>query len=276
MFIAIDVGGTHIRVASSKNLKTIQQIKRFPTPKNFNLAIGKITMAIKEIIQKQKVQKIIIGLPGVIDQKKGKLLTAPNLKNWVNKPLTNLLSKKFNCSVLLANDNDLAGLGEAIFGAGKKHQLIAYIAIGTGLGGTRIVNKQIDQSAYGFEPGHQIIQKNGKYWPHCQQKGCLESLISGRAFYKNYKIKPEKCQNKKILRDFAHLLGQGLVNTIVLWSPNIVIIGGGFAQRSHLFLKPLKEFVKKNLLIFKPPMIVKGNLGDQAGIYGGFHFLKTK
>ena len=81
MFIAIDVGGTHIRVASSKNLKTIQQIKRFSTPNNFNLAIGKITMAIKEIIQKQIVQKIIIGLLSVIDPEEGKLLTAQKLKN---------------------------------------------------------------------------------------------------------------------------------------------------------------------------------------------------
>lgn len=277
MYIVIDIGGTSTRIASSKNLKTFEKIDKFSTIRNFDLAIKKITAHIENITQKGKTQAIIIGLPGVIDKKTKRLIRSPDLfSSWIHKPLTNILSKKFNCKVFIKNDTDLGGLGEAVFGAGKGYKVVGYYAIGTGLGGVRVVNKQIDIAAQGFEPGHQIININRKKWPSCGQYGCLESYVSGRAFYKNYKIKPEHCKNKKIWQDFSKYLAQGIINAITLWSPNIVIIGGGLSKKSRLFLKPLKEYVRKNLLIFSPPPIVKSKLGDKAGLCGGLHYLKTK
>lgn len=274
MFIAIDIGGTYTRIACSKNLKFVEKIEKFQTLKDFNLGIEKISESIEKIAHNKKIQAIVVGLPGIIDQKKQKLIKSPNLKSWVNKPIASLLSKKFNCRVFIENDTDLGGLGEATFGAGKKYQIIAYLAIGTGLGGVRIVNKHIDISAQGFEPGHQIININGKQWALCGQKGCLESYVSGKAFYKNYKIKPENCKNFKIWRDFSQKLAQGVINIITLWSPTIVIIGGGLSKKSYLFLKSLEQAVAKNLLVFKSPPIIKGILGNKAGIYGGFYYLK--
>ncbi len=273
MFIAIDIGGTNTRITSSKNLKIIEKQIKFSTLKNFRPGIEKLITAIEKLTRKKKIKAIVIGLPGVINRKNQRLIKAPNLKNWANKPIVNLLSKKFKCRVLLENDTTLGGLGEAVFGAGKKHQIVAYLTLGTGLGGTRIVNQKINQSAQGFEPGHQIIKLKGKRC-RCGQKGCLEAYVSAKAFYQKYKIKPENCTNPKVWVNFSQKLGQGLVNIITLWSPNIVIIGGGFSKTGELLLKPLKEFVKQNLQIFKAPPIVKGALGDMAGIYGGLYLIK--
>ncbi|MBU4369550.1 ROK family protein [Patescibacteria group bacterium] len=274
MFISIDVGGTNTRLASTKNLKDIKEYRTFSTPKDFSLGIKKITNAIEEMALQSQIKAIIIGLPGVIDREKQKLVKAPNLKNWVNKPIVDLLSKKFKCRTLLENDTALGGLGEAVFGAGKKYQIIAYLTLGTGLGGARIVNKKIDQSAQGFEPGHQIVKINGKQCS-CGQKGCLEAYISSKAFYQKYKTKPESCTNTKIWAEFSQKFGQGLVNVIALWSPNIVIIGGGFSKKGEMLFNLLKKFVKQNLRIFKTPPIVKSTLCDKSGIYGGFYYLKT-
>ena len=274
MFISIDIGGTNTRIASSKNLKTIEKKEKFFTLKNFDSGMEKTINTVEKIIKEKSIRAIIVGLPGVIDKKKQKLVKAPNLKNWVNKPIVDLLSKKFKCPVFVENDTALGGLGEAVFGAGKKYQIIAYLALGTGLGGARIVNKKIDQSAQGFEPGHQILKINGKQCS-CGQKGCLQAYISSKAFYRRYKIKPENCTNTKIWAEFSQKFGQGLVNVIALWSPNIVIIGGGLCKKGELLLKPLREVVKQNLRIFKTPPIIKSGLGEKAGLYGGFYFLKT-
>lgn len=276
MYITIDIGGTTTRIAISKDLKSIKKIYRFSTIKIFDQAIKKITKSIEEISKKDKIQAIIIGLPGTIDKKTKKIINAPNLKTWENKPIGAILSKKFNCEVFIENDTALGGLGEALFGAGKQYQIVAYIAIGTGLGGVRIVNKQIDKSTRGFEPGHQIINIKGKKWSTCGQRGCLESYVSGKAFYKNYKIRPEKCKSLKIWNNFSKNLAQGIINIITLWSPDIIIIGGGFSERTDFFLKTLKQYVKKNLLIFKPPQIIKSKLGDSANLYGGLKILKTR
>ncbi len=274
MFIVIDIGGTNTRVAGSKNLKTAFRKREFPTPKNFLLGLMKISETIENLSQNKKIKAIALGLPGVIDRKTGQLLKAPNLKNWVKQPIKNLISQEFRCPVFIANDVELSGLGEAAFGAGRKYRLIAYVAIGTGLGGIKIIDKEIDKSTQGFEPGHQIIKLNGPFWPPCGQNGCLESYVGGRAFAQKYKIKPENCSNPKIWTDWSQKLGQGLINIIVLWSPQIIIIGGGFTKKSGLFLKPLKKFINRNLLIFKTPLIVKGALGDRAGVYGGFYLIK--
>ena len=275
MFITIDIGAANTRIAGSKNLKTIFELKKFPTEKNFDSGIKKIHTNIQKIARNNKIKAIVVGMAGIHDKKDGKVLVSPNLPSWVNKPIVAGLKKTYHCRVFLENDTDLGGLGEAVFGAGKKYKIIAYYAIGTGLGGVRILNKQIDISAQGFEPGHQIININGKKWPWCGQKGCLESYVSGKAFYKKYKIRPEQCKNQKIWQDFSKYLAQGVINAITLWSPNIVIIGGGLSKKSHLFLKPLKKQVRKNLLIFKSPPIIKSALGDKSGLYGGLHYLNN-
>ncbi len=274
MFIAVDVGGTSTRVAFSKDLKRILKTKKFPTSKNFEKGVSEIIETIEETIGKSP-KAIALGLPGITDQEKGVLLKAFNLQGWKNKPIKKRFFRKFNCPVLIHNDSDLGGLGEAVFGAGKNNRIIAYLSIGTGIGGARIVDKKIDFSSRGFEPGHQILEINGKYWPPCGQKGCLESFASSKAFVKRYKEKPENCHNLKVWNEWSKKLSQGIINIIVLWSPDIVIIGGGFAKNKH-FLKPLKKFVSENLVIFKSPPIVKSRLGDKSGLYGGLDFIKNK
>jgi len=275
MFISIDIGGTNTRIAASKNLKDIKEYQIFPTQHNFNLGIKKIIDTIEEMAQQNQIKGIILGLPGIIDKKKHKLIRSPNLKNWINKSISELLSKKFKCLIFLQNDTDLAGLGEAVFGAGKKYKIVAYLAIGTGIGGTRIINKQIAPFAQGFEPGHQIVRLNGKSLIGCNQRGCLESYVSGKTFYQRYKVNPQTCNNVKTWQNFARNFSQGVINTIVFWSPHVVIIGGSFAKKGGIFFTPLKKFVKQNLLVFDTPPILKGRLGDKSGVYGGFHFLKT-
>lgn len=275
MFISIETGGTNTRIATSKNLKDIKEYRIFSTRKNFNLGIKKITNAIEEMALQNQIKGLVFGLPGIIDTKKHKLIKSPHLKEWTNKPIFELLSKKFKCPIFIQNEAALAGLGEAVFGAGEKYKIVAYLAIGTGVGGARIINKQIDQSAQGFEPGHQIVKLNGKRLMSCMQKGCLESYVSGKIFYQKYKIKPENCNNIKVWQDFAKNFSQGVINTIVFWSPHVVVIGGSFAKKGRIFFNPLRKFVKGNLLVLNAPPILKSRLGDKSGVYGGLHFLKT-
>src|SRR6185437_2466030 len=101
------------------------------------------------------------GIAGVLNKAKDQLLNAPNLVNWINQPLGQSLSDIVSVSVKLENDASLGGLGEATYGSGQGYKIVGYLTIGTGVGGTRIVNGRIDQNALGFEPGHQTIDING-------------------------------------------------------------------------------------------------------------------
>jgi glucokinase len=272
MFIVADIGASNTRLGASKNLKKIDCFKIFSTDKNFFLEIKKIQETIDFFCKNKKLKAVVLGMPGVLNSSKDKLVKSPNLKKWENKNIVKMFSSKFNCPVFLENDANLAGLGEAHFGAGKNKKIIAYLTIGTGTGGTRIINGKIDQSFQTFEPGHQIIKFNGKKCT-CGQKGCFEAYCSGKSFFKKYKIKPEDCHSQKIWQNYTQKLVPGIINITVLWSPEIIILGGGVSKSPYL-MSFLKKNLKKELKILNVPLIVKSKLKDKAGIYGGISIFK--
>jgi len=266
MYIAFDIGGTNTRVGSFVNFKDLKGTTSFKTPKSFQEGFLKITEYIQEM-KKGKLEGVVLALPGVINNKKTKIQRAPNLSDWENKSLKKRLIAKFNCPVYLVNDADLAGLGEAVFGAGKKYNLNAYLSLGTGIGGSRIVNQRIDKFSAGFEPGHQILLTD--------KKVSWELLVGGKAFYKKYKVLPENCQDSKIWTDWNRNLALGMVNLIVFWSPEIIILGGGLLK-NKVDLPFIKKEINKNLNIFKTPLIKKAQLKDEVAFYGAMTFLENE
>lgn len=265
MYIALDIGGTTTRVSFSKNFKTLGSKFSFATPQKFSDGLAAISDVIS-VNAPGPITAIMIAVAGIIDHQKNKIIRSPNLQDWENKPLVAGLRKKFKAPVFIENDAAIAGLGEAVFGAGRRHQIVAYLTLGTGIGGARIVNKQIDLSSQGFEPGYHIVELNGRSAPH-GQRGVFEVYASGHAYKKNPLPWPK----------YSERLGQGVVNAIVFWSPQIVVLGGGFSvDHGPDFLNYVKKFVAANLLFPKIPPIVVAQLGNEAALYGGLHYLKSK
>lgn len=277
MIITLDIGGTSTRIAFSQDGKKFDDVVKFPTHKNYKESLLAISETITEYSQSKKIQGIVAGVPGVLNKNKTKITTVPHLPNWQNKPFVKDLENKFKTRVYLENDTDLGGLGEATQGAGKGKNVIAYLAIGTGFGGVRIVNGQIDASSQGFEPGHMIINAQGETWNACQQKGCLESYVSGSAFIERYGFKKcAECTDKKIWDEIAQNLAVGLVNITVLWSPDVIVLGGGVMKAGKYLLDPTKKYFNEYLKVFKVPSIKTSKLKDRSNLYGGLHYIQSK
>ncbi len=258
MYIFLDIGGTNTKIASADNLKKINNFYYFKTPKNYLKGKKKIEEEIIKISENKKIKAIVIAIAGMVDGQKKQIITCPNLENWSKKPLIKSLEKKFNCLLYLFNDADLAALGEASF---VKETNIAYLSLGTGVGGSRIINKEIDRNNFGFEPGHQVIEKNKSF----------EDLVGN----KNIKKNNINLDNKKNLYWWHENLAIGLVNTSLLWSPDLIILGGGLSHR-YLSLKLLKPLVKKHFPFSKDLKIKKSKLKNQGALYGALNFLKNK
>lgn len=260
MYLVFDIGGTNTRIAVSKDGKNIDTVQTIPTKQSFEEEI----LSIKQIYEqfgKQTIQSAAAGVAGVLDAEKSHLLKSPNLPLWVNKPLKDALEEILNTSVKLENDVALGGLGEANLEEFRNQKIIAYIAIGTGVGGVRIVNGNIDENSQGFEPGHQIIVEGGKSC-HCGGLGHLESYVGGA-----YLQEPIPWD------EVTKYLAIGLLNVIVCWSPDIVILGGGVAE--NIPLDRLSENIRQLLTIFpKVPKVAKSSLGTQATIRGALKLLK--
>ena len=146
------------------------------------------------------------------------------------------------------------------------------MTISTGVGGTRIVGGKIDKNAMGLEPGHQII-------PCCNENGkimSLENCVSGVAFKKRYQKEPYEILDKEIWDKTAESLAYGLNNTIVHWSPDIIVLGGSMMKKIGISI-PRTVFYLKNINKIFPnlPLIKKAVLKDLGGIYGAMAFLRN-
>lgn len=263
-----------MRVAVSKTDDSMEDPKILLTPKDFDEGIALIKTTADALSGGQKIQAAVVGIAGVLDAEKSKLLTSPNLPGWVGKPIKEKLYKEFECLVFVENDAGLAGLGEAVYGAGKGKEIVVYMTISTGVGGTRIVNGKIDARRMGFEPGHQIIDV-GTVWGEAYEALMLQNVISGSAFEKRFKKKAYEITDPKIWDEAARLLAFGLNNSIVHWSPDIVVLGGSMMKEVGIPIDRVRFHLKSVLKIFpETPPIEKAVFGDSAGLYGGLAYLK--
>ena len=175
MIIVCDIGGTKSRIGISKDGRSLSSAPVvIETPATFKRGIHALTSTIEKMSGGQKLDAIVIAIAGVLSYDRSHLMKSFHISGWVNEPLAKILSDYFNTKVILVNDAALAGLGEAVFGAGKGHKIVAYMTVSTGVGGVKVIDGKIEETSIGFEPGYQIID-----W---QSNLNLEDLASGYFF----------------------------------------------------------------------------------------------
>ena len=95
----------------------------------------------------------------------------------------------------------------------------------TGVGGARIIRGRIDDSAHGFEPGHQIIDPDNSLCPECEGND-LESYVSGSAVAKRFGRQPKDIDVAHLWNDeLPRFLAYGINNIIMHWSPDCIVLG---------------------------------------------------
>ncbi len=303
--IAVDLGGTHIRVAAFEpgSIKPSAH-QRTRTLAHEPGVFDRIVQAIESVWQKD-VTAIGIASPGPLDPHKGVILDTPNIKEWHDFPLVPNLSKRFGAPVFLDNDANMAGLAEWQYGAGVGHHNLVYLTISTGIGGGVISHDQLLQGFHGMgaELGHVIIAADGPLCG-CGGRGHVESFSSGPAIarYVNEQIQaggksslqPTPNLSTVQIADAAltgdalaisaferagRYLGIGVANFLAIFDPSILVFGGGVSQVGDLLFKPFEKSLREH--VFHPHylddlVITKAALGDDAGLLGALALARMK
>jgi glucokinase len=186
LVIGVDLGGTQIRTAVLRGATLLSRISILTgaatQPDN---VLPRIYEAIQEALDKANVslgQVVGIGVaaPGPLDSKTGIVFSPPNLPGWDGIPLRDLLAERFQTSIYVDNDANVAGLGEYMFGAGQGSRHMVYMTISTGIGGGVIADGKLLRGANGTagELGHMTIDWHGERCT-CGNIGCLEYIASG-------------------------------------------------------------------------------------------------
>jgi glucokinase len=274
MFLSIDIGGSFTRIAISKDGKIVDKKVKYQTPKKYDDGMDLLVETAHKLTGRHRPKAISLAAASPINYDKGTLTRPPNLPNYKGHAIQKELELRLHTKVYLENDGAIGGLGEAA--KRKKSKILGYITLSTGIGGARIVNGKIDYHASPFEPGHQILDPKGRFWPGCGQKGCFEALGSGTAFALTYGVKPEFCEDDRIWDEHAQICAQGLANVITLWTPDVLVIGGSLVKAGSKFTKPLIKFTNEKITLYAPPKIEISKMGDDNVLLGGFTYLTQK
>jgi predicted NBD/HSP70 family sugar kinase len=283
MRILFDIGGTKMRLAATKDCKNFGEPKIVQTPKNFKEGIEVFKKLALELSGGEKIKMAGGGVTGPFDSEKTKIIKSPNLPDWAGKPLKKEMEQGLGAPVYIENDTAIVGLGEAHNGAGKGYGIVVYMTVSTGVGGVRIVDGYIDKNTFGFEPGHQIIDMSGSVCETCNVLGShsdgpghLEGYVSGTATERRFGKKAYEVKDEKVWDELAHWLAYGLNNTIVHWSPDVVVLGGSMIVGDPAIeVAVVESYLKKIITIFPElPRIKKAELEDIGGLYGALAFVK--
>lgn len=274
-YILFDIGGTKTRVAVSADLEKLGEHVSFKTPDKFEDGIKKIIEAVRSLTT-EKIQGIAGGVRGRLMEEKEGVENDNVLAKWKGKSIVAALKKEFKAEVYLENDAAIAGLGEAIYGAGKGLEIIAYHTVSTGVGGVKIEDGEIDDANIGFEPGHQILDIDRTILGE-DMEPTLENLVSGTAVEQRFGVKAYEIPQSDVLwKELAEYLAQGLRNTILYWSPDAIVLGGSMIVGDpRIEVDDIRKYTVEAMDDFEEvPLITIAKLGDEAGLYGCMAILK--
>jgi len=268
MHILFDLGKTKIRIAGSRDFESFIEPKIFDTPKDYDSTISLMAETVKDICGGGEVEFVVGGIGGPLSKEKDALIEGVNFPGWGDRPFRDDLSSAINAKVLLENDSALVGLGEAVYGAGRHSNIVAYVTVSTGLGGARIVKKKIDVNSLGFEPGWQTLSLE-------EENFYAYDLLSGNAVSKETGKKPRDIIDPIFWDKKAHILAHFLNNIIVMWSPDVVVVGGSMMKEIGIPLQATEKYLQHTLKIFDEiPPIKKAELADIGGLWGALRYLK--
>lgn len=312
LLLGIDIGGTSVKIGIISTYGDIIAKWEIPTnlTNNGTYIAKEVWDSIKIRLVEEDIDRTLlvgigIGAPGFIDQESGTVYQAVNI-GWKNFKLADYFTELSGLPVFVANDANVAALGENWRGAGNQSDNLIAVTIGTGVGGGIIANGEVLSGENGTagEIGHIFIEPEG-YLCNCGKRGCLETIASATGIVRQAKdliaINPnselaafftanEGITTKDIFKlaeqgDFlaneiveytAKVLGIAIANIAVVINPSKVLIGGGVSQAGDQFISRIEKYFNNYALkrIHEACEVKVAELGNDAGMIGAAYLAK--
>jgi len=290
--IGIDIGGTKCAAVLGKiNGGDVEFIETsfFPTVKDnmYKTTLDKIEDEMLRIIENaglrtSDIASIGISCGGPLDNKKGVILSPPNLPGWDDVRIVDYFESKYNIKTVLENDANACALAEWKFGAGKDKNLknVIFLTFGTGFGAGLILDGKLYAGTNGMagEIGHVRADKTGPVG--YGKAGSFEGFCSGGGIAQleenggTAKDIAEAARNGdvnavEIYRTSGRYLGQALAVLTDLLNPEMIIIGSIYQRCEDLLKDACMEVLEREALRYSLDVceVVPAVLGDDIGLY---------
>jgi glucokinase len=310
LIVGVDMGGTSLRALVVDQKNRILAIEKAPTrrDKKTGELISDIAALVEDAVDSAgrkwtQVRAVSFGAPGAVDPERGIVHKAPNL-GWTNVALGPRLQELLGVPILVENDVNVGVMGEYALGAAQGARDVVGVFVGTGIGGGIICGGKLYEGGRGAagEVGHIVIQVDGPKCG-CGKRGCAEALASRTAMEREVRaalkagkksvitkimrkrskkrmtssviqaaLKKKDPLIRKVLKHSQYYLGILVANIVNTLDPQVVVIGGGIAERlQEDYVGPIRKTAYKYFLQSRDAervKIVPGVLGDNAGALG--------
>jgi len=262
-------------------------------------------------IERSKVLGIGIGVPGIVDEKRGVIRLLPYMSNWENIKIAKIIKDRMGIDVFVSNENRVRSYGEKMFGLAKKLNNFALILTGYGIGGGCFINSKCitGRNLFAGEFGHLKLSSDGPKCV-CGNKGCLNALVNtvrinelikeymNLSEYKdsilikkykdnNFKVESKtlfECfynddnLSKKIVDEISYWLGIAVSIIVTVIDPELIIISGEYTVGGDYFMNKIIKVAKENILpsVKKNINIKYSQLGKKAGLVGSIGVVLDK
>lgn len=285
--IGIDLGGTNVRVAKVSEDGQILQVVTSPSYalEGTEKVMTNLKALIRQIDGYKDVVGIGIGVPGPVDTVKGVMTMATNLPGFENYPMAQEIEREFNLPTYVDNDANVAGLAEALVGAGKGYKIVYYITHSTGVGGALVSEGKVisGKNGYAGEVGNIIVTSEGEKINHLNV-GAAENVFSGTALVKKAqaKLNPNITSAKAIfdLAKEGNVVAQDMIDDMAyhfallcsaighVVDPHVFVIGGGVSKSHEAYFDKILENYNKLVHVgMRNPLFKHAELAE-PGIVG--------
>jgi glucokinase len=297
--VSVDLGGTNIRLglvdARGKVLRR-RRVPMFGAVRKQALlrALGDVIASFLDANSDlPSPTSACVGFAGPTKASEGYVYFAPNIRKMSNLEVGSYLEGVLGMRVRVENDANCAALGEYWYGAGKDASSLFLFTLGTGVGGSFVIDGKLWQGYDGIagEVGHTVIDIKGPRCA-CGQRGCLETLVSATAMIKDYQkrkrlktgsrmqaitakmIADKAKQGDRIAgavtRRAADALGVGIANVFHLYNPELILVGGGVSRAGSILLTPAISRARAAIFpqLRRRLKVRRTRLGDDAALIG--------
>ncbi|MCW2544609.1 MAG: family transcriptional regulator [Frankiales bacterium] len=292
--VGIDIGRTHVRaVVADLSLTVLAEAhERIDVPEHPQETLDLVVATTERLLAESGLTRadllgVGVGLPGPVDSSSGRLGSSTILPAWVGLAPAAELERRLHTPVLIENDANLGALAEALLGAGRGSQVLAYIKVAAGVGAGLVVAGQLFRGASGAagEIGHTTFADTGPVC-RCGNRGCLELLAGAAALLSQMAASGVELDGvpallrmaadghagaRRVLADAGELVGRAVANLITLLDADRVVVGGELAAAGELLVGPLRYAARSAAVTAAGSgiEIIASELGERAEVLGG-------
>ena len=295
-YICIDIGGTSIKygVLSEKGEIFIDGTVSTKVTEKENFILSDVKKLIRNILDEYRnyeIKGICVSTAGVVNPEKGEIAYAgPTIPKYTGTKIKEELEKEFSISCEVENDVNCAGLGEYWKGAGKGSKSMVCLTIGTGIGGSVILDGKL-LNGIGYTAGEiGYMDVNGSYIQNIasskylvekvqkekEEKEGITDAITGVDIFELAKKGDEICIAG--INEIISNLAVGVRNIIYLLNPEVIVIGGGITAQKEYLEEKIRKEVNDGMIsvIFRKTRIELAQQGNQAGLLGALYNFLNK